>query len=1217
MGEEYIEADMYARHLTVAVTGARSGETIRGTHNVSKDAVIKIKEGIIPPSKRSLDTIRAFPTVWSMFIDKLGSVSFFAELTRNEREEWLAKNEKDGDFDLSEGSEVWVDIVDIGKSTFLTIDGEITTTLLAGNEDRDDRAWTLSHIRSLFPRKPGSNARRHTLIFLIYFWKVADDMKKVGSFEGLSFGMSPSSRKFMRNAKGNIYIFNNVGIDRKDLGVVIEEVPKTVPNYTDFLLERYPSSKKDYELLVAACKNFTAAAYKSLLQKLIRFTPLTVDIGGVVKIDAEFALAATFTILLTHPGSFVPDIQRFVSGQESAVKRLAVSILEDSYVEDDNKLLFLMIMSLLTQRLPRWKLSKKEYMECLDICKEAISTRKAYDYSISEGLNFNIPSITEKNTNLWNIAALLNDVRSFMWDIGMTASIAHRKGIARSLIEYERPKTMDLFHCIDHHWAPEMAFFLPLKIINQYKVVGSKPFANLFHNLFYSVTGVNLRKGKKLDSNSYFVKHIKEAQRRTLLAKQTQPIIVPANIKERPYKVKVCLSESWIAGLLGPQDVRGNPPIMVTLKPDDPYQLVAIRRPTRGMKDGTLPDDKIEDALAQIKSKLTLYKVDLIACTPPIKSLVGAKLTMRKTENGDDLYKIVYKCKEKTWDEIASGTTEVPISEMIRATFDHALMYTGDTIQPDAFKRLDKLMDEYSIGTIQRLITYISSYRAIIEVSRLSRDGGGTAQAVVAEDVGVCQILLYVSLLFPAGISRMEGFVSKFKVNMSPLAWEIRDHILSYINIRSSFKEEEIQWVEMVDSSNRVVRNYQKDCLDEMVNKGKKGHFLWVPTGMGKTLIVLNFLKVLRDTNKLPPYVLYALPRSALKSIIREIEFFGIPINVLLPIKGWKAQAKKLVGEGYIKDNEKLLPYHINIIEHDHLRLMEEEIIKYISNGIFIIDEVHKALNDTKRTNVALEISKLSKDFVAMTGTPIVDSNTYKLIWWLEQIVDFEVTDKNFWVAANGMIAKKVNTGIEIDKQEVLADFTTKEYNEYKKIVPASLGGINSKASMSDINQAFELCYKVCDKKMVEMCGEFLSENKRVMLVSRNTKHQNELQEMLRKKGITNVYLLQKDESIFITDETVESGETPNYDVVIVPQRRSEGYTLTRMRVMITGVYPSNNATREQLEGRINRLSQHAKVIHYRKVHCGILTYVLERHWKASCLSAVLSALADEIDLVK
>lgn len=399
--------------------------------------------------------------------------------------------------------------------------------------------------------------------------------------------------------------------------------------------------------------------------------------------------------------------------------------------------------------------------------------------------------------------------------------------------------------------------------------------------------------------------------------------------------------------------------------------------------------------------------------------------------------------------------------------------------------------------------------------------------------------------------------------------------------------------------------------MTEKNDKGGKGHFLWLNVGMGKTKIVLSYLKHLIDSGRMPKYAIYTLPKSAIDSIIKEIKYFeGLDLNMLIPIKAWKKNPLS----DYTISNDTLIEGHINLIEHDHLRVMSEELISKAHDSLVIIDEVHKALNDTKRTSVALELSRLSYDFVALTGTPVVDSNTYKLIWWLEQLVEFEVTDKNFWVAANGMIAKKVNTGKEVEDIEVVAEMSDKESKKYLELVPVGLGGSNPKPSNKDIMEAFEVCYGVCDVELVRQVGLYVKRKKRpVMVVVRNKKHQTRMLEMLVDSGVKRKDVLVMEESVTLTDELVEAGEVPDYKVALVPLNMSMGYDLTRMNVMLTSVYPSNNAVREQMRGRINRIIQRADKVTYVTVHCGILTYVLQKHKDAASLSAVLSRLADEV----
>jgi hypothetical protein len=64
--------------------------------------------------------------------------------------------------------------------------------------------------------------------------------------------------------------------------------------------------------------------------------------------------------------------------------------------------------------------------------------------------------------------------------------------------------------------------------------------------------------------------------------------------------------------------------------------------------------------------------------------------------------------------------------------------------------------------------------------------------------------------------------------------------------------------------------------------------------------------------------------------------------------------------------------------------------------------------------------------------------------------------------------------------------------------------------------------------------------------------------------------------------------------------------------IVISNIVKSvnNNATREQLKGRINRLGQKTEPLLYKTVHIGLLTTIMENHDKAKSLSAALQEMA-------
>lgn len=170
------------------------------------------------------------------------------------------------------------------------------------------------------------------------------------------------------------------------LGILVDNrgVGLTESNMFEIVLELFPKcSSDDIEAVKHSMRKFTAASYKSVLQKIIRFAPEKVEISegmDVVRVShfrgrflifgdscltvvvgkfypADFVLCVTASLLLVHPGAFVPDIQRFVTGLESFVKRLVVIFFEDSFFgkEDVSAFFQLSVCSFLAQRTKTWK----------------------------------------------------------------------------------------------------------------------------------------------------------------------------------------------------------------------------------------------------------------------------------------------------------------------------------------------------------------------------------------------------------------------------------------------------------------------------------------------------------------------------------------------------------------------------------------------------------------------------------------------------------------------------------------------------------------------------------------------------------------------------------------------------------------------------------------------------------------------------------------------
>ena len=951
------------------------------------------------------------------------------------------------------------------------------------------------------------------------------------------------------------------------------------------------------------------------------------DLGGGTIVDSLVAAKSTFLLLMNNSGSFVPDIQRFVTGAESALKRLVVILLEDSFVSDTNKAVSIMLGAFLAQRLPSWKPPSYLTDYSLELIEEALRSPKAYNFNILRGLKLEPFVLRPDSKPLELVSSLLEEIRSFGSDLGMVRDIVtnfYSGALVYTQLK-SRPEMMPLLHCIDQHWAPEIAYFYPKDFVRTLKVEGSRPFSKLFIKLFSEVTGVNprrpLRKGRTMTPTGYtddfeskeFVRMTRQAQTLVLLAKSKpnkKYCVLGGNLGSDSdlvldYNFEYDLDDGWIAGMVGAIEIKGRPTSLVSLNPRNPYDLVAVRKPSRNMKTALLNEKQKTRAIALAKEKLR-QGVAMNKTLPPVPKLKSSRLVFDK-----GMYWVERRrSKRVMWENMKKGVESMSYIEDVEFSLMNSLTYEGSGVVKNFEKKIKESVAKYKISEINRALTYISDRSGYFEIARVNKTGGSTDKVVTIDDCGAYQFILELSTLCPSAFKRVTSL--KFKVLFGPLMWRIKDIVQNIVRGMRGGTSKISTWPKFSERTNRKLHPHQTEALDELKDshvKGRSGNFVYMTVGLGKTLLVFSYLQYLREMNQLPDYVLYTLPSSAIKSIIKEIEAFGLDFTLILPLKAIKPFYR---GKDYVIHSLKptLKKNAINLIEHDHLRRCEESLYKFMPESIFIMDEVHKAFNNTKRTQVSLQLSVLSKEFVAMTGTPIIDTNTYKQIWWLSKIVSFEVNESNFWVAANAMISKRLKTKVKVVASEILVDMNEDELKVYRQSVSPKLGGNNTQPKPEDTLKALRECYQATTRGIVEQTLKNLK--KGVFIVAKDIKHQNVIKNKLSLVGVDSVFLIEKYSSILLTDDEVENGNQTDYQVVITTKNKVEGYSLTRLKVMITGVYPSNNAVREQLEGRINRIGQNSNKVWNITIHTGILTYILKKHTDAKNISAVLNSISKE-----
>eukprot|EP01126_Amoeba_proteus_P013055 TRINITY_DN15449_c0_g1_i3.p1 TRINITY_DN15449_c0_g1~~TRINITY_DN15449_c0_g1_i3.p1 ORF type:complete len:329 (-),score=97.63 TRINITY_DN15449_c0_g1_i3:198-1184(-) len=199
--------------------------------------------------------------------------------------------------DMAEIDNLRVEILQLGKSNFLDLEDEQIEEILGGG------SLLASHVRDMFPRKPGSSGLRgrQTLIFYRQYWKVVVTHRHTKRHEGPVIDVERG--KILANAVAdefhNIIVFDKfpskfvtsrgggknstqwIPQGDHEVGFLVpnREMKMTRENIYGIVRELWPKfPMKEIEFVRSCMYKFSCASFKSLLQKIIRFAPLRVEV---------------------------------------------------------------------------------------------------------------------------------------------------------------------------------------------------------------------------------------------------------------------------------------------------------------------------------------------------------------------------------------------------------------------------------------------------------------------------------------------------------------------------------------------------------------------------------------------------------------------------------------------------------------------------------------------------------------------------------------------------------------------------------------------------------------------------------------------------------------------------------------------------------------------------------------------------------------------------
>lgn len=1109
------------RILHSGYTGIRTGETVISTpyskQNAGSEMLVRVVGSVValPPSTKYVDNIE-----YSEARDVVRDIPFFGKMTTEQALEWLEANKQKGDVYISDVRGIEVKFRSISGTDMMRMPEDVRSDLL-----QSDRYVPLSRIYDYF-NKPGSSKN---LIFRPSNWMVKIENETV-QFTGTLLTLTDDDVMWSEYS-GELEGASVAG----DLAVSYTPSDASEVAYDAYVVRG--------QLVGAMQRAATPSLHKSIIQKIIRTRTSTVEFLGM-SMSGRDALQTSLALLMQHPGVLNTNIHPpvFETGLQSALKRLAVSIAEDSYTTEES-LLFLFSGALYAKLNRTWTPTTAFVDRVMDIALTAYEEERCYDYNISANHT--------PRDNVYGLCLdILTSLGSLKSDLPMVASISHYNGKARSPYRGPDPKRADisLAHAVDMHNITDIAWMIPRSTFKSYP--------ELFKQIWERSSSANPRKGIYVTRDA-FTDNLLVAQTFALYLRAYQKASRTPDPSSETVELEYTLHSSWFAAEVGPIPAKlaSGRAVTIVLNTDnmaDMYVTV-IPKLSRGEKEYTITAEDNEDC-----------RVLIVEMLEAGVRAGGKRLSMRDG---------AFYVDGVQWEEYSIQTSQVPVCVTLEGRMVNAVAFSGHFIERAHLENIDICIASLSTAETSRVLMYLSSFSSKIELRKIDRRGGSSTYQVSPDDTSVFRFLCEICIIAPCAL---ELTAAAFEVR-DQVAWSsIRDYILSALRSRGS--GEGSDWP-AIDTSDVQLFEHQESALKQCIASYNGKSIINMTPGLGKTRIVIHYITWLIQSGLMPAYCIYTLPPSAMKGVVDQFLEYDIEVNLL----DYATSSKTY--------NAVIEPGCVNFIKHDHMRLgsFMDDAREITSSLFFVVDEFHLTLLDTtQRTSDAIELATSARYTIAMTGT-MMHNKMELLVPWLRLICRFEATKKNFLVAVGQVISSRVVTSVEVDRVSVDIPLSQEQRKEHD----------------SSFEAALRLCYRLVNAEIVRLTLELVESGTGVFIVAKDIASQEWIRDRLVESGVTAIELISNANPVDYKPTT-----RPKLSAIITTARHSTGYTITGMHTMITSVYFGSQASREQLDMRLNRIGQPSKVLTYYTVHCGILTRVMERYDRIKSVADAMKEFA-------
>ena len=1033
--------------------------------------------------------------------------------------------------------------------------------------------WTMEQLQSMVPPVPGSEKRQREMTNYLGYrrsqWSIQSSEELTGTVE---------ARLVLHVASGScLHSPYTCGPNQKAFYCKDAILGQPIAFIVDDDMSQKTSVGHSAHL-DSFFESIGTSGLVSLLQKIIRRKPFRLTHPDVqMYFDSEFVIRNIVQKLLDmrQAGIFLPDRGIYVSAKQHFLKRLMIIMAEDSEY-NDTEISKLAIAALLCECCPIWNPSNKVCQDWEDIAVYLWKSDKTSVYNTKMG--FNMGPTTFHNFKPSHLACMIHEeLGGMVGDRGMLRWLRNspRNTVIASVNRTTHVDSLDIY--CDQHVTGNVVYLWNAREKNN---TPSAPYSKELHKAFQLVTGWNTRRKPLPDVYSAHQQAIIIAMKEA--SRQVRGIL-------SPFPSGIVVNYAWemplgtLAGMIAPVEVKhGRKYMFVTVDPNNLDHFVVIPKPSRS---SALKDiSQREQAIARTQAK-KIFKKGVKLSHSPHKSFNG----------------LIAHYQNKTW-----TVNNIRWEEARNVSFSVQNTLSDNELELNGNLQWE-MPPEFSKDVIQWVAGKLTGFEHTVVMPRVSRMGSGTKESLTGLEGRAYSLMRIISQKFPDAIWPIAGF--RFHTKCIPLRHAIRDRLIANIT--------NVCTLPLLQTT-RTLRPVQQEALDGMLKADKQsmGNFLWMRVGAGKSLTVLSFLDQTRKTNK----CIWCLPMTAIKSVIHEIKHVGWSVRVLASSKGRLSHYASFTSESERTLDKMLLPGVITIIEHDDVRNLVDDLAKQMTETAFIYDEVHKAMaSQTQRTGAALRLASVAKQMVVLTGTPIVNSRAITLIKWLRFCVPFQVHSRNFWVAANAMIARLTSTKVKTRHCEVSVPIPEDKKQLLFSHLPERHGG---NARKPNWEVAYSVSMSIVDDFLVQKTVEIVysprgeapegcpdkdttehawatsatralapSEElfrhlpQRVFLIAATQKHANKLAKMLLDlqvpaKDINIIGNAKCSEetpqgvltfsSVCYTPEMHHQGyKMPK--ICIAPISKCEGYSLTWFTCMLSGVYPSNQAKRTQMDGRINR----------------------------------------------